>query len=210
MDNKKTVGSAPATKRFGKKAILLSLAVLLVFGAVVGGTMAWLVTRTEPVRNTFTYGDIDIDLEEDDTGDGDQDPNTNEYEMVPGAEIDKNPVVTVEADSVDSWLFVKLEKSANFDDFMTYTIADGWTALEGYEGVYYRQTTRSANDQEFHVLKDDKVYVKDNVTKEMLNALDDSDPANYPTLTITAYAVQKEGFDTAAAAWAQVLATETP
>ena len=189
---------------FTKKTAILALTVLLVIGTVVSGTMAWLIARTEPVVNTFTYGDINLDLDESDTGDGDNDPRTNKYEMLPGARISKDPKVTVEADSVDAWLFVKLDKSANFDDFMTYEIADGWTALPGEEGVYYRRTVRSESAQEFAVLKDNVVAVKEGVTKEMLNELDAGSADNYPTLTVTAYAVQNAGFDTAAAAWAQV------
>ena len=192
-----------AGQRAGRRLIPVLVALVLVLGIVVGGTVAWLVAKSTPVVNTFTYGDINIDLEETDTQkDDDQDSNTNEYEMLPGANIDKDPKVTVEANSVNNWLFVKLEKSANFDDFMTYEIAEGWTALAGAQGVYYREVEKSDADQVFSVLKDDQVTVKENVTKEALNALD-ADPANatYPTLTVTAYSVQKSGFDTAADAW---------
>ena len=194
-----------------RRIMLVAITVLLVTGIIVGGTMAWLVTKTDPVVNTFTYGDINLELEETDTNDGDNNQNTNEYEMLPGTEIDKDPVVTVVADSVDSWLFVKLDKSANFDTFMEYTMAEGWTALPGVDGVFYRETTKADADQEFTVIKDNKVTVKSSVTKEMLNALDE-DPSSitYPTLTVTAYAVQKTGFDTAEAAWAVALQSETP
>ena len=194
-----------------RRIMLVAITVLLVTGIIVGGTMAWLVTKTDPVVNTFTYFVFNLELEETDTNDGDNNQNTNEYEMLPGTEIDKDPVVTVVADSVDSWLFVKLDKSANFDTFMEYTMAEGWTALPGVDGVFYRETTKADADQEFTVIKDNKVTVKSSVTKEMLNALDE-DPSSitYPTLTVTAYAVQKTGFDTAEAAWAVALQSETP
>ncbi len=39
--------------------------------------------------------------------------------------------------------------------------------------------------------------------KEQLNALDSGSSANYPTLTVTAYAVQYAGSATAADAWAK-------
>lgn len=191
-------------KFFNVKTISLLLAVVLLVGGAIGGTLAWIIDSTNTVTNTFTYGDIDIMLEETDTNlDGDGDPDTNEYEMVPGTDITKDPKVTVLKDSEDCWLFVKLEKSANFDTFMTYAMADGWTALDGVTGVYYREVSAADADQAFAVIKDNTVSVKGEVTKEQLNALDADGATDYPTLKVTAYAVQKEGFDTAAAAWTE-------
>ena len=49
---------------FGSKKVLLMVISLgLVICSVIGGTLAWLITKTEPVINTFTYGDINITLE---------------------------------------------------------------------------------------------------------------------------------------------------
>lgn len=206
---------ARESKRAGKfQLILATTAVALVLCCIIGGTVAWLVAETEPVMNTFTYGDINIDLSETDTNkDGDGNPNTNKYPMVPGNPITKDPVVKVLANSEDAWLFVKLEKSDNFDDFMTYDVADGWTALDGAEGVYYRESVKADADAEYGIIKDNTVDVKDEVTKEMLNALDknadgtdkaEADKA-YPTLTVTAYAVQRDSnIATAADAWAKI------
>ncbi len=208
MRGKHSVKRAKHTK--GAKLFVMLLSLTLVLCAIIGGTAAWLITNTDPVVNTFTYGDINIDLTETDTNkDGDGDPNTNLYPMLPGNAIAKDPKVTVFANSEDSWLFVKLEKSVNFDDFMTYEIADGWTALDGVDGVYYRTVDKAETDVEFNVLKPDAdnntVYVKDTVTKEMLNALDANGASNYPKLTVTAYAVQRDSnINTAVDAWAKL------
>lgn len=197
-------------KHINKKVVVMIVALSLALCTIIGSTVAWLVSKTEPVTNTFTYGDINITLEETDTGDGDDDPNTNEYIMVPGNTITKDPKVTVKANSEDSWLFVKMEKSENFDSFMTYDMADGWIALEGVEGVYYREVAKSDADAEFAVIKDNTVNVKGDVTKEMLNALDADGKSDYPKLVVTAYAVQRDAdidaIDTAAEAWALVTA----
>lgn len=189
----------------GKRLVIMLASLTLVLCTVIGGTLAWLVTETDPVVNTFTYGDINITLHETDTNkDGDNDPNTNTYPMVPGHTITKDPKVTLKANSEDAWLFVKLEKSANFDDFMTYEIADGWTELDGVDGVYYREVSKAAQDAEFTVIKDNTVTVKGEVTKEMLNALDANGASNYPKLIVTAYAVQRDSnIATAADAWAK-------
>lgn len=175
-----------------KKNVLIPvIAIALVLCCVVGGSLAWLVDQTTPVTNTFTVGDINIDLTE----------TTTDYKMVPGNTIAKDPTVTVEAGSEASWLFVKVTESANFDDFMTYAIADGWTALAGVDGVYYRQVPATTANTTFAVLKDNTVSVKDTVTKEQLNALTAD---TYPTLTFQAYAVQSDNVATAADAWAKL------
>jgi hypothetical protein len=192
MRSLKTV-VAQLFSRVSKKTLLMALAVTLATSGVASGTLAWLIDRTPELTNTFTYGDINITLEETDTNlDDDNDPNTNEYNMTPGATIDKDPTVTVLAGSEDSWLFVKLEESENFADFMTYEIAEGWTALPGYDGVYYRAVSAAEEDQVFPVLKDDQVNVKLDVTKQMLNELDANGAANFPQLIISSYAIQRD------------------
>lgn len=201
-----------SAKRVNVKLLAAVLALALVFGGVIGGTVAWLIAKPDPVVNTFTYGDIDISLDETDTKkDNDNDPNTNDYDMMPGQPITKDPIVTVKTGSEDMWLFVKLEKSDNFDDFMTYNVDPSWAVLEGVDGVYYRHITAAEvaeKDMKIHVLENDTVTVKEEVTKEMLNALDpDGEEAKYPTLTVTAYAVQSAGNATAADAWAKVTTT---
>lgn len=56
------------------------------------------------------------------------------------------------------------------------------------------------NDTAFNVLKDNKIIVSGELTKETINGY----AVQQPTLTFTAYAVQKENIDTAADAWAKV------
>ena len=175
-----------------KKSIALVLALVLVVGGVVGGTIAWLTDKTEEIKNTFTVGNIDIDLTET-TGEN--------YKMIPGKTLDKDPKVTVEAGSEDCWLFVEITESDNLDDFITYAPAAGWIPLEGNDGVYYREVAAAEADQEFAVLEGDEVTVDGGVTKAMMDAITEK---TQPTLTFKAYAIQKEGFATAALAWAEV------
>ncbi len=163
------------------------LALVVLMGGMVSGTIAWLISESPTLVNTFTYGDIDIGLTETPTDDGDEDPHTNQYVMIPGKAITKDPRVTVFAGSETTWLFVKLEESANFADFMTYEIAEGWTALEGVPGVYYRKVEKSVEDVAYAVLKGDQVLVKESVTREMLVSLT---AETQPKLSVTAYAVQ--------------------
>ncbi|MBQ3120461.1 MAG: hypothetical protein IJC12_06260 [Peptococcaceae bacterium] len=190
-----------------KRSVALLVAIALLIGCAAGGTMAWLTMKTQDVVNTFTVGNIDITLTEsdadvdiDDDGDIDNDDNVgdfnnNSYKMVPGAEIAKNPTVTVEANSEACWLFVKVDKSENFNTYMEYAMATGWQELSGETGVYYREVVASSSDQPFGVIQGDKITVKNILTKS------DMDAASNQTLTFTAYAIQHEGFDTVADAW---------
>jgi predicted ribosomally synthesized peptide with SipW-like signal peptide len=171
-----------------KKTLALVLALTLLVAGVVGGTLAWLTDQTAEVKNTFTVGDINIGLTE----------TTTDYKMVPGNTIAKDPTVTVKANSEACWLFVKVTESENLDTFITYAIAEGWTELQ--DGVYYREVSASDADQTFSVLKGDAVTVKSDVTRTMLETA----KTDAPTLTFKAYAIQKDHFATADAAWAEV------
>ena len=173
------------------KAFAAVLALVLVLGCALGGTVAWLVAKSDPVVNTFTYGDININLEET-TG--------SSYKIIPGVDIAKDPKVTVEADSEACWLFVKVDEVGTFvADKVTYSVAGGWTALTGQPGVYYREVGAVTADTDFYVLKDNVVKVSDTLTKE-----DIKDIPTGPTLTFTAYAVQKDGIADAATAWSKI------
>lgn len=174
-----------------KKVLIGVAAMVLVLCCTVGGTFAWLMDQTAPVKNTFTIGDINITLTE----------TTAVYKMIPGNVISKDPKVTVKASSEACWLFVKIEESSNFDDFMTYNLAAGWTELTTGSGVYYRSVAATAADTAFPVLKDNQVSVRTDVTKQELNALTET---TRPTLTFTAYAIQQSSFATAASAWAAI------
>ena len=161
-----------------KKKGLSIVAVVLVFCCAIGGTLAWLTAKSDVVTNTFAPSGIDIKLEET-TG--------KDYKMVPGYTISKDPKVTVLTGSEECYLFVKLEKSANFDTFMAYKMADGWDVVPDADGVYSRKVTTAEIGTAYSVLKGDQVTVKDTVNEKMMNVLN---TANYPTLTITAYASQ--------------------
>ncbi|MGI6664171.1 MAG: SipW-dependent-type signal peptide-containing protein [Christensenellaceae bacterium] len=182
-----------------KKTLLLLLALVLVIGGVIGGSLAWLTDTTNDVVNIFTTSGIDITLEESEDLD---------LTMVPGYTIEKDPMVTVLDGSEDCWLFVKLEKSANFDNFLSYVIADGWTQGDGTNipsNVFYRAVMSEDAVKNFGVLKDDEVTVLCTVTQAMMEALNVD---IYPKLTVTAYASQyyknnTEAFS-AAEAWANI------
>lgn len=178
----------------GGKAFTAMLALTLVLAAywAVGGTAAWLAAKSEPIASTFTFGDINITLTETD--------HQEQIKIIPGVDIPKDLRVTVKADSVDCWLFVKVEEAGTFvDGKVTYSIDGGWTKGDGSQiptNVYYREVNTATTDSVFSVLMGDKITVSNELTKA------DIENITGPTLTFTAYAVQKEGINTAADAWA--------
>ena len=180
----------------------------LIAGAVVatgaaGSTVAWLASRSNAVENRFTYGQIALSIQETDSGDQDGNPNTNAYLITPGATIEKDPEVVVEAFSEAAWLFVKLDKSSTFDSYLTFAPASGWTALQADPTVYWRKVESLPQAQSFPVLADNAVHVKPEVTEHMLNQLAH---LPLPTLSLTAYAIQQTGIENENEAWPLALA----
>ena len=179
-----------------KKKVISIVAVVLVLCCAIGGTLAWLTDTTGPVVNTFTVGDINIELKE----------TTTNYKMVPGNTISKDPKVTVKAGSEACWLFVKVEKSTNFDGFMTYAMADGWTQGDGKDipdNVFCREVPATTADVSFDVLRNNQVQVLNTVTKTQMENIKNN-VITAPTLTFTAYAVQKDNVADAATAWSKL------
>lgn len=202
------------------KLVVAMLAVTLLIGCAIGGTVAWLTAKTEAVVNTFTYGDINIDLWE--TKDGmhtESRLNENGYvvnarsdlKIIPGVDLPKDPTVTVKAGSEACWLFVKVEKSGTFvTDKVTYAIDNTvWTQLDNVAGVYYKKIdTLTASDTNYNILQDKKVTVSQELTKSEINSIEEGQ--KNPTLTFKAYAVQLDAAQTAAGAWAIANPTTNP
>ena len=178
-----------------KKGLAMVLALVLLAVCAVSGTLAWLTAKSDTVVNTFTTSDIKVELTE-----------TNEtYKMVPGYDIHKDPKAKVLAGSEECYLFVKLDKSQNFDTFLTYEMAEGWTLVPGETNVYYRKVQTADIGTAYSVLANDQVTVKGEVTKAMMDGLTTE---TLPKLTVTAYASQLHKNATteftAAEAWANV------
>ena len=172
------------------KAFAALLAVTLLVGSAIGGTLAWLTSKSDSLVNTFTIGNVAITLAET-TG--------NDYKVTPGVPVAKDPKVTVTAGSEACWVFVEIQESENWPDGLTYDPADGWTPLTSEAGVYYRDVASNPiQNQDFYVLAGDDKHPNGIVkVDEKLTELD----AKRPTLIFTAYAIQQEGIETAEDAW---------
>ena len=192
-----------------KRTLALILALVLVFGAAVGGTIAYLTDTTGPVTNTFTVGKVAITLTETFNTNTDSDPENDAWQaqLIPGTTYTKDPVVTVTADSEDCWLFVKFEEKNGAATYLDYTsnltAANGWTQGDGTNipsNVWYRAVNKADTTKSFHLLLNDTVTIDSTAVTN-----DSMDTAAEAELVYTAYACQKSGFETdAAGAWAKV------
>lgn len=171
-----------------KKKLAISL---ITFGSLlalsVGTTLAYFAAMTGAVVNTFTVGEIKIELTETTGAD---------YALVPGKSLKKDPVITVKNGSEACWLFVELRFANDCEAYVGYQLAEGWTALDGNDGVYYLSAAKTETDAQYTVFKDNQVTIKDTLTKEQLASLTQA-----PKLTVYAYAVQSENVATVEEAW---------
>ncbi|MGN1129703.1 MAG: SipW-dependent-type signal peptide-containing protein [Candidatus Flemingiibacterium sp.] len=86
-----------------KKILALSLCVVMLAVAIVGGTLAYFTDTTEAKVNEFTVGNVDIDLTE---PKWDKDGN---HTLMPGTSYAKDPTIKVGEKSQDAYVFLKLD-----------------------------------------------------------------------------------------------------
>ena len=189
------------------KALLVALCALLLVVGTVSITVAYL-TSEDSVTNTFTVGKVAIVLDEADVktdGSYETDVNArvdaNVYHLIPGHEYIKDPVIHVDEKSEDCWIFIKLENGLK-DIIGDVTIeaqleAAGWELIDEANCIYAYGEYASAGDdvdtfKTFKIKGEAVLHDKDG------NALYSAETP----IKVTAYAVQKDAFDTAASAWA--------
>lgn len=234
-----------------KRTLALVLAVALVFGVAVGGTVAYL-TSTDNVKNTFTIGSVNIKMDEakvntDGTPvEGADRVQANDYLLIPGHTYTKDPTVTVLKGSEESYVRMKvtfnnaeaiiamctdpefaedgptgvedafpLIRMVNFVEMSAgkwdglvpdnmfdteemlsnpkYFVKDGDTLT--YYFYYNEKVAAPDADKVLEVLFD-SIKVPEWVTAEQLNKLNDFE------IDVVAEAVQADGFNNAAEAWA--------
>lgn len=208
-----------------KVLLTLACAVLLVAASVMG-TLAYL-TATAEVQNTFVVGQVKISLDEapvDENGKattGDR-VSTNSYKLIPGHVYDKDPTVTVLEGSEES--YVRLLVTVTFGKELTETQLA--TKLDGIFTGYSSNWVRNGDPQADTKTNNegDKYTIvtyeyRYNTTVSALGA-DNKLPALFTgitvpstwtnddlaniggfTVNIVGQAIQKDGFDTANAAW---------
>ena len=196
-----------------KKIVALLLCAVLLIGASVAGTLAFLTSKAT-VTNSFTVGKVV--LGEDGKAGLDEakvdeygvavTPATrvteNTYKLIPGHTYTKDPTIHVGANSEACWLFVKIDNGiANIEAATTtgddpYTkiaeqiVANGWTLLDGETNIYYKEATKTGETG------------VDYTVFGSFRLATNADVSSYASakITVTAYAIQKDGL-TVAEAW---------
>lgn len=192
-----------------RNTLIAVLGSLLALGVIVGTTIAYLTDTAAPITNTFTVGKIDIDLDE---------PNYENPDgttkLYPGAEIEKDPTVTVFAGSEDSYVYMMLDNQLNFDISLTPLVpaitldlhADWEVVTTSGTKTLYRYKAvvpASATDTELTPLFT-TVTVSTLVNSDNINLL------NNGKLIIAAYAHQEAEVDKAVADAAAIAKLMTP
>ena len=208
------------------KALLLTLCAVLLVAASMLGTMAYLTSRDQVV-NTFTVGQVKIKLDEAQvdengkalTGDKAERVKANSYKLLPGHTYTKDPMVTVLKGSEASYIkmTVTFSEANALDAIFAPTGGANLTSIfNGYDSdnwIYKGNTkdeTKNTRTYEFwyketvgaptaDVALDalfDSITVPGTITNAQLASIKGM------TITVNAYAIQADGFDTETAAWA--------
>lgn len=129
--------------KVSKKILAVTMSAAVITSIAAAGTLAYLTSQDTAV-NTFTVGKVNITLDEAKVGpDGKADPSgervkENVYEnILPGAVLDKDPTVTVEAGSADCYVYVAVRNyladrngtggPGNWDNWYGgFDVSDNW------------------------------------------------------------------------------------
>ncbi|MBQ8387683.1 MAG: hypothetical protein IJX46_02010 [Clostridia bacterium] len=203
-----------------KKKILMALAlvgcaILLVVGSVAA-TMAYLTSQTQTITNTFTVGNVAITMDESVTDlygvvTSGKTTAGNAYKLIPGHTYTKDPTITVVANSEKCYLFVEVVNGlsaievaadATAAEGETETIAEqmadnGWINLSGNIWYYENAVETNAEDQTVSVFGTFTIAG----TADVSGYATTNDANDTNKITVTAYAVQADGFANAQAAW---------
>jgi len=206
-------------KKLITAAILLVSAALLVAASILG-TLSFLASSSA-VSNTFTYGDVGIHMLESKVDENGNDldgidnrtVDGNSYKLIPNKTYVKDPAIFVKADSVASYLFVKVKNGISTIEKTDGTtmkdqmIANGWQVVKANdagEQLYLYVGIGNATDA---IPTDPSTVLVDpvggSVSEEIVpifsnfTVSENAAVADYAgaKVTLTAFAIQTEGFE---------------
>ena len=210
-----------------KRILLTMVALVLVCAVSVMGTLAYLTAQSKAVTNTFVAAGIGtMKLDESEaklananqpgiyTLDTSKRVQANNYTVIPGTEIPKDPIVTIETLDVEAYLFVSVDDlifSGSSGKEMTWAMDDNWTLVgtewNGNPVYVWNSTVKPsevpATGKTFNIIKDQKLVVQDFYGTDWSQS-STPEPTRQPTqndrLIFTAYMCQAAGFTSAAEA----------
>lgn len=220
-----------------KKILLTVVAAMLLVVMSVAGTLAYLTSTSQEVKNTFTVGNVSIILDEaqiiDDGTKSNHDVRVleNSYKLQPGLTYKKDPTVTVLKGSEDCYVraqvtvsdYSKLKDAFPVDRYADYWVGDVFLLEMLVNGTWdkatwipqavtaektdtsvtyefwYKEIVTSEQTKDGNKVLDDlfeEIKLPDDMTNTELSYLKDM------KINVVAHAIQAEGFDDAADAWA--------
>lgn len=192
-----------AKETMKKKVTAIALAVCILAVAVIGATMAYF-TDTDSKTNTFTFGKVDIDLTEKSTdangavkGDISADGGITYPGVLPGLVYSKIPTVTVKQDSLPAYVVITATVPTIYD----------WEGLFNYkiDSAFDWDSKPVGANTVYYFYAKDPVQPGKSVTPftevKINSALTQNDVAKKFDMVINAYAIQKDGFSNAEAAF---------
>ena len=209
-----------------KKKVLITTSVIAVLVAGICVTLAFL-TDKEEVKNTFTIGEVNISLNETAVNsdgkpiEGAERVIENNYHLLPGNSYIKDPTITVEAGSDESFIrmLVTLNKYKELKEIFGEDFEPG-NFVTGYNSekwIYIGKTLGSNNDvtYEFRYHKTVSGYNGETKENQVLEPLfetievpgeieaKDLEKIADLEITVIGHAIQASGFDGLAdVAWA--------
>lgn len=205
-----------------RKALLLTFCAVLLVVASVLGTIAYLTSQDE-VKNTFTVGRVAIKLDEAKVNpDGTPVANAarvkaNSYKLLPGHTYTKDPMVTVLKGSESSYIkmTVTFTKAKELDDIFAPNDANLTSIFKGYDSdnwiaksntknavtntrtyeFWYKEAVGAPNADVALDALFDSITVPSTINNDQLKNIASM------TITVNAYAIQADGFETAEEAW---------
>ena len=159
------------------RATVLLMAILMLIGVAVGSTVAYLITETDEIPNTFTYGKVFCDIEETFNGT----TKKNVYVTNTG-----NVNAYIRATYVINWLDKDGNIAASVPSDYTYTLefAENVKWVKGSDGYYYYTSPVEPGKKTDSLLDCTVIYPPDvetpeyTLSVEILATAVQSEPAN--------------------------------
>ena len=152
----KLYGGRPS--RESKKSLTALIALILIVCLAVGGTVAFIVTQTQAVKNTFTPSDVKVDIQEEFNGSIKKNVNvkntgdTDAYIRV--------KLVTYMADSEGN----PIAENASIPSFVP---GSDWSYCESDDTYYYGKPV-ATGDKTSDIIGSDGITLKDGQVVEVL------------------------------------------
>ena len=162
----KLYGGRPS--RESKKSLTALIALILIICLAVGGTVAFIVTQTQAVKNTFTPADVKVDIQED--FDGSVKKNVNVKNTGDTDAYIRVKLVTYMADSEGN----PIAKNASIPPFDP---GSDWSYCESDDTYYYGKPV-APGDKTSDLIGSDGITLKDGQVVEVLAEGIQSVPVN--------------------------------